>query len=87
MEAIVEHPNEDAKGKRDPAGKHEREANGADKTDDGVWDRTQDSSEHERWDLRFLTIEYVPRVIGATRASQQLVVECGQKLISPNVFT
>ncbi|AFK18229.1 hypothetical protein E6P09_05555 [Haloferax mediterranei ATCC 33500] len=28
---------------------------------ESVWDRTQDPTEHERWDLRFSTIEYLPR--------------------------
>jgi len=28
---------------------------------DSVWERTQDPAEHERWDLRFSTIEYLPR--------------------------
>lgn len=28
---------------------------------DSVWERTQDPAEHERWDLRFSDIEYLPR--------------------------
>lgn len=28
---------------------------------DAVWERTQDPDEHERWDLRFSDIEYLPR--------------------------
>jgi len=27
-----------------------------------VWDRTQDPEEHERWDLRFTEIDYLPKV-------------------------
>jgi hypothetical protein len=31
---------------------------------DDVWDRTQDPDEHERWDLRFSEIDYLPREDG-----------------------
>ncbi len=31
---------------------------------DAIWSHTQDPSLHERWDLRFSTIEYLPRVEG-----------------------
>ncbi|MET8974251.1 hypothetical protein ABZX85_01395 [Streptomyces sp. NPDC004539] len=31
---------------------------------DLLWDRTQDPAQHQRWDLRFTTIDYLPRAEG-----------------------